>query len=590
MYKKVVLTKQAGTPVDQLNDTAREKIKDFLLLNGWTLNTQLSNGCNYCLTKDFSGQNAVDNSDLTSSILNGFKTLRESNQWTNFDANGTLHLSIAKPLHNARVLFITPAENPSNGIVYNGVYHGSSNNSNGCGDTDITSLCSQCTGYTDSTERYDVPGVDRCIGSVKVDTSGQGTAKKSFDTTSWSYNQTDKSVGNCHSVPGTGIRLDDMVTEVQIEMYYFTDNDLQEEFYVSFRCDKMFGRIAPENSKFYQTFGFVKIPGFPILGSSTILESPNALTGNNYVNRTFDVLTDSNGLKGLVNFGINSGNTLALCQDFFSWASPRYPTPNLNTVVSVTDSWNPRWDAPDTTPNLWIHHALCFYNPPLDAGYGSIKDPITSISSGQNFSRHTIDFFGIGTFFYCPYYKQIVDGYEHTIYGVVRADYYFGSFDFFYDQSCSSQTGTSLLVPIQRIQDVKAKSIGPRHCKRYNVFYSLPEKILEPEEDSVSLKWKSYPYKRRSIQGYINFLNKDFTFSGWKNPITNTTHDVWVTYTSSGSVTRDLHWFIETENEETGQPFISDSTYGFELDASGFEGFAIDYSDYDPSNTEEIAI
>ena len=57
MYKKVIVTKNINDDASVLNDTIREKIKDFMVLNGWTLDTSKSHGCNYCLYKDFSSQN-----------------------------------------------------------------------------------------------------------------------------------------------------------------------------------------------------------------------------------------------------------------------------------------------------------------------------------------------------------------------------------------------------------------------------------------------------------------------------------------------------------------------------------------------------
>ena len=51
-----------------------------------------------------------------------------------------------------------------------------------------------------------------------------------------------------------------------------------------------------------------------------------------------------------------------------------------------------------------------------------------------------------------------------------------------------------------------------------------------------------------------------------------------------------MFWFTEGDPSQsaTGQSVLSDCQFGAELDASGFEGFAIDNSDYDASNIETI--
>ena len=135
---------------------------------------------------------------------------------------------------------------------------------------------------------------------------------------------------------------------------------------------------------------------------------------------------------------------------------------------------------------------------------------------------------------------------------------------------------------------------GPRHCKWYNMFYTAPEKILEVEKDDVSLSWKCYPCKRRSIAGYVNYLNTKFSMIYWKNPVSGEKIDDWspsLTYYRGGGDTpnRKLYWFVEDfTSSTTGQPILTDTYIGAELDASGFEGFAIDYSNFSEDNVENV--
>jgi hypothetical protein len=99
MYKKVIVTKNINDDASVLNDTIREKIKDFMVLNGWTLDTSKSHGCNYCLYKDFSAQN--NSTSLNYWTPPTFEYLYNGRTFSQNDPNGEFHFSISKPLHNS---------------------------------------------------------------------------------------------------------------------------------------------------------------------------------------------------------------------------------------------------------------------------------------------------------------------------------------------------------------------------------------------------------------------------------------------------------------------------------------------------------
>ena len=146
------------------------------------------------------------------------------------------------------------------------------------------------------------------------------------------------------------VRLYVTLTELSLEMFYFIDDDLQEEFYFIFRTNQLFGRKAPLNNNFYQSLGFVKMPGYPIMCTSTIYESPNHQPALNNTKVTSKVWTDSKtGVKGFLNYGGNAGSYLDL-------NNQGTEIPNMSTTQDVSADFNPRWDAPDTTPDLWLHH------------------------------------------------------------------------------------------------------------------------------------------------------------------------------------------------------------------------------------------
>ena len=268
---------------------------------------------------------------------------------------------------------------------------------------------------------------------------------------------------------------------------------------------------------------------------------------------------------------------------------------NMSTSENVTASFNPRFDAPDTTPDLWLHHATGNYAPfPYPQASSSGKYDISYTDCDLIYRRRPLKIFGT-CWCVVPWMKQTVNSIEHTIYGCLCCDNIFGSSEFLYDKSCSSETGTSLIVPIQTQFQKYMYRIGPRHIKWYNMFYTVPEKVLNPTQDDVSLTWKAYPCKRRSIQGYVNFTTQSFENAPyWIHPVTKREFSgrsrAGQDNYSQNPPVENMFWFTEGDPSQsaTGQSVLSDCQIGAELDASGFEGFAIDNSDYDASNIETI--
>ena len=586
MYKKVIVTKNINDDASVLNDTIREKIKDFMVLNGWTLDTSKSHGCNYCLYKDFSSQN--NSTSLNNWTPPTFEYLYNGSSWSQNDPNGEFHFSISKPLHNSRVISICPFENPSTrfGRIENrgsGYYQGYITS-----DTETTKLCTQdSSGYVDSGDRYDTDGFFSGVGAL----SRSFTTSRLYYADRPSYDTSDR----YYKFNGE-IRIDDNVEEVSVEMFYFTDTDLQEEFYFVIKADKMFGRLSTSNNRFYQTVGFVKIPGLPLICSSTVYESPNAIATSpyGYLTQSFKVHTDSYGVKSFVSRFEEDGPSFKMSES--SGEGGYFINPvNMSTSENVSASHNPRFDAPDTTPDLWLHHTTGNYAPfPNVQNSSSGKYDISYTDSDFARRHHPLKIFG-ACWCVVPWMKQTVNNIEHTIYGCLCCDNIFGSYEFLYDKSCSSETGTSLLVPIQRQFQKYMYRIGPRHIKWYNMFYTVPEKVLNPTQDDVSLTWKAYPSKRRSIQGYVNFTTQSFDSTPyWTHPVTRREFDgrsrVTQDYYSQNPPVADMFWFTEGDPAQsaTGQSVLSDCQIGAELDASGPEGFAIDNSDYDASNIETV--
>lgn len=587
MYKKVIVTKNINDDASVLNDTIREKIKDFMVLNGWTLDTSKSHGCNYCLYKDFSAQNNSPSLNNWTPPTFEYLYSGSGSTFSQNDPNGEFHFSISKPLHNSRVISIYPFENPS--TRFGNISNRGSNSYQGynASDTEITKLCTQdSAGYTDSGNRYDTDGYF----------SGVGALTKSFTTSRWSYASSPSyNMSERYYKFNGEIRIDDNVEEVTVEMFYFTDTDLQEEFYFVIKADKMFGRLSTSNNRFYQTVGFVKIPGLPLICSSTVYESTNALTFSTYgyLNQSFKVYTDSNGVKSFLSRFDGDGPYFSmndLSRDDGCFINPV----NMSTSENVSASFNPRFDAPDTTPDLWLHHTTGNYIPFLRFSYGAGKYGISYTDCDLANRHHPLKIFGT-CWCVVPWMKQTVNNIEHTIYGCLLCDNIFSSYEFLYDKSCSSQTGTSLIVPIQKQFQKYMYRLGPRHIKWYNMFYTVPEKVLNPTQDDISLTWKAYPSKRRSIQGYVNFTTQSFdNFVPWIHPVTkrefNGRGRTNQNNYSLNPPVADMFWFTEGDPAQsaTGQSVLSDCQIGAELDASGPEGFAIDNSDYDASNIETI--
>ena len=587
MYKKVIVTKNINDDASVLNDTIREKIKDFMVLNGWTLDTSKSHGCNYCLYKDFSSQNNSPSLNNWTPPTFEYLYSGSGSTFSQNDPNGEFHFSISKPLHNSRVISIYPFENPS--TRFGRIENQGSNSYQGynASDTEIAKLCTQDpSGYVDSGDRYDTDGFF----------SGVGNLAKNFTTVRWSYASSPSyNMSERYYKFNGEIRIDDNVEEVTVEMFYFTDTDLQEEFYFVIKADKMFGRLSTSNNRFYQTVGFVKIPGLPLICSSTVYESTNALTFSTYgyLNKSFKVYTDSNGVKSFLSRFDEDGQTFSmndLSRDDGYFINPV----NMSTSENVSASFNPRFDAPDSTPDLWLHHTTGNYIPFLRFSFGAGKYDISHTGAEISLRQHPLKIFGT-CWCVVPWMKQTVNNIEHTIYGVLLCDNIFSSYEFLYDKSCSSETGTSLIVPIQKQFQKYMYRLGPRHIKWYNMFYTVPEKVLNPTQDDISLTWKAYPSKRRSIQGYVNFTTQSFdNFVPWIHPVTkrefNGKGRASQSNYSQNPPVADMFWFTEGDPAQsaTGQSVLSDCQIGAELDASGPEGFAIDNSDYDASNIETI--
>jgi len=585
MYKKVIVTKNINDDASVLNNTIREKIKDFMVLNGWTLDTSKSHGCNYCLYKDFSAQN--NSTSLNYWTPPTFEYLYNGSEdtFSQNDPNGEFHFSISKPLHNSRVISIYPFENPS-------CRFGNYNDMGGrtgkfqsyiATDTETTKLCTQdSAGYTDSGDRYDTDGFFSGLGYFYGSSCDR-----------WSHaSDTSSNYPDRHYKPNNDIRIDDQAEEVTVEMFYFTDTDLQEEFYFVFKTDKMFGRLTVPNNRFYQTVAFVKIPGIPLICSSTVYESSNAYNVDSYgyLTQSFKVYTDSSGVKSFLSRFYSDGSVFKM-NDSSGYDGVFINPVNMSTTENVSSTFNPRFDAPDTTPDLWLHHTTGNYIPFRSSSGGN--NNISWVGASIAYRQHRMKIFSFG-YVAVPWMKQTVNNIEHTIYGILFCNNNFGSYEFLYDKSCSSQTGTSLLVPIQKQFQKYMYRIGPRHIKWYNMFYTMPEKVLNPTQDDISLTWKAYPSKRRSIQGYVNYTNMTYTAPYWTHPVTKRT------WTGGGRPTQnsysrnppvqEMFWFTEGDPSQsaTGQSVLSDCQFGAELDASGFEGFAIDNSDYDASNVETI--
>lgn len=588
MYKKVIVTKNINDDASVLNDTIREKIKDFMVLNGWTLDTSKSHGCNYCLYKDFSSQNNSTSLNYWTPPTFEYLYSGSGTTFSQNDPNGEFHFSISKPLHNSRVISICPFENPS--TRFGQIENRGSSGSQGykTSGTEITKLCTQDpSGYVDSGDRYDTDGYF----------SGLGFLKKDFTTTRWTYASSPSNDTSDRYYKFNGeIRIDDNVEEVSVEMFYFTDTDLQEEFYFVIKADKMFGRLSTSNNRFYQTVGFVKIPGLPLICSSTVYESTNALTFSSYgyLTQSFKVYTDSYGVKSFLSRFDEDGPSF-LMNILYREAGNFINPVNMSTSENVSASHNPRFDAPDSTPDLWLHHTTGNYAPfPCLQTSSSGKYDISYTDSDIAYRHHPLKIFGT-CWCVVPWMKQTVNNIEHTIYGCLCCDNIFGSYEFLYDKSCSSETGTSLIVPVQKQLQKYMYRIGPRHIKWYNMFFTVPEKVLNPTQDDISLTWKAYPCKRRSIQGYVNFTTQSFKNAlYWIHPVTKrefsgrsrTSQDNY----SSNPPVADMFWFTEGDPSQsaTGQSVLSDCQIGAELDASGPEGFAIDNSDYDASNIETV--
>lgn len=510
MYKKITVLKNKTDDVTDLNDRVRSEISDFLQANGWTL-TDKGNSYNIVLKKDYSPQDATR-------VLNTKVGNHGSAVSVNYE--NTL-LSISRHSTNGRVISILCGENPKTRTVYTSP----STNSKTWG-----------VGYDDTYDSYGQYGVN------------------STDADSGAYSAQN------------AIRIDDLTESLQVEMFYFVDDDLQEEFYFVFRNNRLFGRESSVNSEFYQTVGFLKIPGVNMLCTSTLRDSPGLCGMARISPITALVVGENTGVKYIKTWsyayesGIYSDNKgmLTCC--------------NMATTPNTT---NPRFDAPDSEPNIWLHLASFRCLNPFSSG---TMDSIATAPGEFKYAN------GLWFTFNVCFYKATnnnVDAWAST------AGYrFFESYAFLGTQGCSSELGGTVLVPIRKLF-AKGETCEVRHAYRYNMYHTKPESTI------LSDAYKCYPTLRRSLMGYSNYTRSaipDRRF--FKNP-SNTSDKKDVIALDFGVFGNQEHatrgwWFTEEYVDGMSQPVLKSSWIGEEIDASGYEGFALDYSDYDANNVSVI--
>lgn len=508
MYKKITVLKNQTDDVTNLNDRVRSEISDFLQANGWTL-TDKGNSYNIVLKKDYSPQDAT-------CVLHP-KIGKHGDVNANYD--NTL-LSISRHSTNGRVLTILCGENPK---------------TQEANTAETASGRVSGVGYVD-----DYPSF------------GQFGYNTSYTT---GYPQ------NC-------IRIDDLTESLQVEMFYFIDDDLQEEFYFIFRNNRLFGRESPVNSEFYQTVAFAKIPGLEMICTSTLRENP-CLAGCGCASVKNDItLGDSSGVKYVREWGTSSN------------ASSSYNVPHFvgaNMATTVTGTENPRFDAPDSSPNIWIHLASfrCI-NPIHDSG------DINDISTNFYNVKYP---FGLWFRFNWCWYQTTVNGVD--AWRIETGMRLFESYSFLQQQGCSSEFGGTILVPLKHLYE-KGVTVEIRHAWRYNMYHTKPETVM------LSDAYKCYPTLRRSLMGYATYTKTGLPDRGnFKNP----SNPSWKCYTACNDGGADVGnrnwesagwWFTEEFVDGRSQPVLKSSWIGEEIDASGYEGFAMDYTDYDPANVSVI--
>ena len=509
MYKKIIFHKTSTDDVQTLNDRIRSEISDFLQANGWTLTTK-GNSYNIVLSKDYSNQDSVLVEDTFWAPHHGSSNANYSN---------TL-VSISRHSTNGRILTMLNGENPKTRSY----------------DPSITvGNPGYVTGYNDTYDNY---------GQYSgVDYYGRG-------------------------FPSMSVRLDDLIEEATLEMYYFTDSDTQEEFYIVIKTDKIFGRMAPTDSQFYQTLMFAKIPGIPMLSCCTFEDNVGLmLPYATNIKGAFQVRTTSNGVKYIPEWQgpeIYSGTTF--------WNGL-----GCNMGSEPADGVNPRFDAPDSTDNLWLHlaHFRCLN------GLGINGDGLDSLGKYWPNNKYPWGIWNV-TFYSC--FREEMNGVQVWDYN--RTLGYFNSYEFLHQQGVSSELGGSVLCPIAKLH-LKGKKHEIRHSKRYSVYHTKPESVI------LSDTYKCYPTLRRSVMGYSNYTSTNIgNPTRIINP-TNPNEYVGIecsrfAYHGNGDTATKGWYFTEEYLDGRTQPVLKSAWVGEEIDASGYEGFALDYTDYDVNNVSEV--
>lgn len=511
MYKKITVLKNKTDDVTDLNDRVRSEISDFLQANGWTL-TDKGNSYNIVLKKDYSPQDATR-------VLNTKVGNHGSAVSVNYE--NTL-LSISRHSTNGRVISILCGENPKTRTVY----------------TSLATSKSWGVGYNDTYDSY-----------------GQYGGNSEYDSEIGAYSAQN------------AIRIDDLTESLQVEMFYFVDADLQEEFYFVFRNNRLFGRESPVNSEFYQTVGFLKIPGVNMFCTSTLKDNPGLCGRSNIYNEDALSIGETNGVKYIRIWSYAYDGGLSVNQGMVSSANmASEPTGRVG---------NSRFDAPDSEPNIWLHLASLRGLNPFSSG---TMDSIATSPEGFKYPN------GLWFTFNVCFYKATNNNVDAWV--TSYAARFFESYAFLGTQGCSSELGGTVLVPIRKLF-AKGETCEVRHAYRYNMYHTKPESTI------LSDTYKCYPTLRRSLMGYSNYTRSGIPDRKYfKNP-SNPSDQRQISMNYYGALGNAEYatrgwWFTEEFTDNQTQPVLKSSWIGEEIDASGYEGFALDYSDYDANNVSTI--
>lgn len=508
MYKKIIFHKTSTDDVTDLNDRIRSEISDFLQANGWTL-TAKGNSYNIVLSKDYSNQDSILAEDAFWAPYHG-----------SYNANYSETLvSISRHSTNGRILTMLNGENPKT----------RSSSANITSNRPV-----YVAGYNDTYDNYGIFGTP---------SNGRG-------------------------LPSMSVRLDDLIEEATLEMYYFTDSDTQEEFYIVIKTDKMFGRMAPADSQFYQTLMFAKIPGIPMMSCCTFEDNAGLmLPYATNIKNAFQVRTTANGVKYIPEW---QGSETGSSTNFWNGLG-------CNMASEPADGVNPRFDAPDSTDNLWLHlaHFRCLN------GNGTYDNGLNY----QNKSWSDLKYpWGFCQMMHYSFFRETLNGVDVWDYN--RTLGYFNSYEFLHQQGVSSELGGSVLCPIAKLYK-KGRKHEIRHSKRYNVYHTRPESVI------LSETYKCYPMLRRSVMGYSNYTQGNIGDPRYIHNPTNPSESVSIECQYSGShgnsnATTKGWYFTEEYLDGRTQPVLKSAWVGEEIDASGYEGFALDYTDYDVNNVSEV--